>query len=484
MNDKRIPALHTDLYQLNMMQTYFNRGLQDMTVVFDMFFRSNPFGNGYTVFAGLENMIDFITGLQFTEEDVEYLRELGFNEAFLEMLKSFEFTGNIYSMREGELIFPNEPVLTVEASIIEALLVETALLNIFNHETLIATKASRIKNVVGNGQVIEFGSRRGHGLKASLYGTRAAYIGGFEGTSLVEAGKEFKIPVVGTMSHAFVQSFDNELEAFRAYSEENKDNIILLVDTYNTLKSGIPNAINIAKELENKNIKVKGIRLDSGDLAYLSKESRRMLDEHGLHYVNIVASSDLDENIIADLKLQGAQIDIYAVGTRVITAFDQPALGGIYKLVEVIDHHGDRIPKIKVSDNIEKVVNPARKRVFRIVNSKTGKAEADYITKYGEYMPPQGKDLLLFDPLSPWKKKKVAEYYAFELQQEVVIGGKRRYPRFELQEIKEYRASALDLLWEEHKRRVNPQEYFVDLSEQLWYLKQEMIDGKKRQYNG
>ncbi len=482
METKNDYALRTDLYQLSMMQTYVNRGLQDKKVVFDMFFRKIPFGNGYAVYAGLENIIKYVTGIEFKDDDLAYLGSLGFNDKFLDTLKNFSFSGNMYSMDEGEIIFPNEPILTIEARIIEALLIETSILNIFNHETLIATKASRIKEVTRENQVVEFGARRGHGLNASLYGTRATYIGGFDGTSLVEAGRRFKIPVMGTMSHAFIQSFDDELEAFRAYAEENKDNVILLVDTYNTLRSGIPNAIRVAKELEEKGDRVKGIRLDSGDLAYLSKEARKMLDNEGLNYIKIVASSDLDENVIADLKLQGAKIDVYAVGTRVITAYDQPALGGIYKLVEVIED-GVRIPKIKVSDNLDKILNPGRKKVYRIINNKTGKAEADYIAKYQETLPTVGKELLLFDPISPWKKKIVGEYRAIELQKEVLKNGQRCGPYTGVEQARRRCQVSLELLWEEHRRRINPQTYYVDLSEELWHLKKDMIEEKRSHYN-
>lgn len=475
-------ALHTDLYQLNMMKTYLKKGLQDKKVVFDMFFRKLPFGNGYAVYAGLEHIISYLTRIKFAEDDIRYLEYLGFDASFLDVLKKLRFTGDVYSMKEGEIIFPNEPVLTVEARIIEALLIETALLNIFNHETLIATKASRIKQVVGDKKVVEFGARRGHGFGASLYGTRAAYIAGFDGTSLVEAGKKFGIPVVGTMSHAFVESFENEFQAFMAYAEENIGNIILLVDTYNTLKSGIPNAIKVAKELKNQNIPVNGIRLDSGDLAYLSKEARRMLDEGGFPDIKIVASSDLDEYVIADLEMQGAKIDIYAVGTRVITAFDQPALGGVYKLVEAIEQ-GSRVPKIKVSDNIEKLVLPGRKRPFRVINIKTEKAEGDYIARYEEKLPEMGKDLLLFNPITPWKKKIVKEYRAVELQEKVIANGERCTPSYSLEQIRNYRDNALSQFWNELKRKSNPQEYYVDLSEELWRLKNKMIEDKRRQYN-
>lgn len=472
-------ALHTDLYELNMMQTYVKKGLHHKRAVFDLFFRSLPFGNGYAVYAGLEEMLSYLTGLKFMEDDLQYLKSIGFSGEFLDVLKNFKFTGDVYSMKEGEIIFPNEPVVTVEATIIEAMLVETALLNIFNHETLIATKASRIKQVVGDKRVVEFGARRGHGLGASLYGARATYIAGFDGTSLVEAGKRFQLPVVGTMSHAFVQSFDDELDAFMAYAEENSGNIILLVDTYNTLKSGIPNAIKAARMLQNQNILVNGIRLDSGDLAYLSKEARNMLDKSGFPDIKIIASSDLDEYIIADLKDQGAKIDTYAVGTRVITAYDQPALGGVYKLVEVIDQ-GIRIPKIKVSDDIKKIVVPGRKRLFRIINTLTGKAEADYITRYEEQMPETGKDLLLFDPLNTWKKKTVKEYRAVELQEKVIDAGERCSPSYTIEQIRNYREFALGQFWNEHKRISNPQEYYVDLSPTLWNLKRKMIEEKEK----
>ncbi len=482
MKTETSSALHTDLYQLTMMQTYVNRGLQDKIAVFDMFFRKLPFGNGYAIYAGLEQIISHLTGLKFNEDDLKYLETLGFNSVFIDFLKDFRFSGDVYSMHEGEVIFPNEPVLTVEARIVEALLIETALLNIFNHETLIATKASRIKQVVVDKKLAEFGARRGHGLGASLYGARAAYIAGFDGTSLVEAGKQFAIPVVGTMSHAFVQSFENEISAFRAYAEENIGNIILLVDTYNTLKSGVPNAIKVAKELKKRNIPVDGIRLDSGDLAYLSKQARLMLDESGFPDIKIVASSDLDEYVISELEMQNAAIDIYAVGTRVITAYDQPSLGGVYKLVEVIEQN-ERIPKIKVSDNPEKNVLPGRKSLYRIINRKTKKAEADYLARYEEKLPQVGKDLLLFDPVTPSKKKIVKDYEAIELQHKVISGGERCYPSPDIKQIRSYRQKTLDLFWEEHKRKSNPQEYYVDLSLDLWQLKNKMIEEKRLEYN-
>lgn len=472
-------ALHTDYYQLNMMQTYFNKGLHEKRGVFDMFFRKLPFGNGFAVFAGLEEILDYLENLKFTESDLVYLKDKGFGEDFLKLLKDFKFSGDVYSVREGEIVFSNEPLLTIEGTIVEAMLVETALLNIFNHETLIATKAARIRESAGNRVLAEFGARRSHGFGAALRGTRATYIAGFDGTSLVEAGKRFGIPVIGTMSHAFVQSFENELDSFIAYGEENEGNVILLVDTYDTLKIGVPNSIKAAKILSEKNIKVDGIRLDSGDLAYLSKEARKLLDENGLRDVKIVASSDLDENIIANLELQGGKIDIYAVGTKVITAYDQPALGGVYKLAETIED-GVRIPKIKVSDNVEKIITPGRKKLYRIINRETGKAEGDYISRFIEVLPSEGENLLLFDPIHTWKKKIVEKYHAIELQEQVMDKGKRIKENPHIEEIREYKQLALKNFWDEHKRLINPQEYYVDLSPELWELKEKMIKERRK----
>jgi nicotinate phosphoribosyltransferase len=481
MSSFRNMALHTDLYQLTMMQTYVQKGLQDQKVVFDMFFRSLPFGNGYAVYAGLEQIIDYLTELAFSEEDIAYLESLGFKKKFTELLRNFRFTGDVYSMREGEIIFPNEPVLTVEARIVEALLIETALLNIFNHQTLIATKASRIKQITGKKTTVDFGARRGHGPQASLYGARAACIGGMDGTSLVKAGNKFKLPVFGTMSHAFVQSFAKEEQAFMAYAEENEGNVVLLVDTYNTLRSGVPNAVKTAEKLKERGKTVDGIRLDSGDMAYLSKEARKMLDRSGFPDIKIAASGDLDEYIIAELENQGAAIDMYAVGTKLITAFDQPSLGGVYKLVEV-EAQGKRNPRIKLSDNIEKIITPGRKKPYRIINSRTGRVEGDYITLADERVPEKGRNLLLFDPVNTWKQKTVEDFEAIELQEKVINKGKRIISRPEIEEIRSYRETALSRFWEEHKRKKNPQVYYVDLSADLWRLKHKMIEEMRRHF--
>ncbi|OPL07617.1 MAG: nicotinate phosphoribosyltransferase [delta proteobacterium ML8_F1] len=474
-------ALHTDLYQLTMMQTYVKQGLHHRRGVFDMFFRELPFGNGYAVFAGLQHILDYVTGLEFSPEDLEYLKKKGFSKEFRDYLMDFRFTGDIYSVSEGEIIFPNEPVVTVVATIMEAMLIETALLNIFNHETLIATKASRIKQVVGSKPIAEFGARRGHGLDASLYGSRAAYIGGFDGTSLVAAGKAFDIPIVGTMSHAFIQSFPDELSAFMAYGRENAGNVVLLVDTYNTLKSGIPNVIAAAGSLAAQGITVDAVRLDSGDLAYLSKESRRLLDDAGFREIKILASNDLDENLIMELEMQGAQIDRYAVGTKLITAYDQPALGGVYKLVG-IEQDGEIIPKIKISDDIKKIVNPGRKQLYRIINPYTQKAEADYLTCHDENFPLSGRNLVLFDPIDIWKRKTVKTYEAIPLHRQVVTKGKPCLPPVSLEEIRSYAATALNRFWSEHKRKTNPQDYPLDLSVQLWNTKNQLISEIRSHY--
>ena len=481
MNFYRDMALHTDLYQLTMMQTYVQKDLQNQKVVFDMFFRSLPFGHGYAVYAGLEQIIDYLTELVFTEEDLAYIQSLGFKDKFIDVLRDFRFTGDVYSMREGEFIFPNEPVLTVEARIIEALLIETALLNIFNHQTLIATKASRIKQITGEKKTVDFGARRGHGPEASLYGSRAASIGGMDGTSLVKAGKMFHIPVVGTMSHAFIQSFQKEEEAFMAYAEENEGNVVLLVDTFNTLKSGVPNALKTAEKLKKKGKRVDAIRLDSGDMAYLSKEARKLLDNSGFPDIKIAASGDLDEYIISELESQGAMIDMYAVGTKLITAFDQPSLGGVYKLVEV-EEEGKRSPRIKLSDNIEKIITPGRKKPYRIRNSRTGRVEGDYIALADEKIPQHGRNLLLFDPVNTWKQKTVEDYEAVELQEKVVEKGKKIIVHPGMEEIRSYRKEALTRFWEEHKRKSNPQVYYVDLSVDLWRLKNKMIEKTRSHY--
>ncbi|MDT3994727.1 nicotinate phosphoribosyltransferase, partial [Mammaliicoccus fleurettii] len=370
--------LHTDLYQINMGETYWNDGIHERKAIFDLYFRSMPFNSGYAIFSGLERIVQFIENFKFTDSDIEYLREIGYQDDYLDYLKALRFTGNIRAMKEGELCFNNEPLLRVEAPLIQAQLVETALLNIVNFQTLIATKASRIKQVVRDEIVMEFGTRRAQEMDAAIWGARAAVIGGFDSTSNVRAGKLFGIPISGTHAHSMVQTYDDEYIAFKKYAERHK-NCVFLVDTFHTLKSGVPNAIKVAKELGDK-INFIGIRLDSGDIAYLSKEARRMLDEAGFTDAKIFASNDLDEETITSLKAQGAKVTAWGVGTKLITAYDQPALGAVYKLVAIEDENGELSDRIKISNNAEKVTVPGKKNVYRVINTLTNKSEGDYIT--------------------------------------------------------------------------------------------------------
>ena len=390
-------ALHTDLYQINMAESYWADGIHDRKAVFELYFRKLPFGNGYAIFAGLERMLDYLKNFRFTESDLTYLREeLGYREDFLAYLKDVRFTGSMYSMAEGELVFANEPIVRIEAPLVEAQLVETALLNIVNFQTLIATKASRIKQVVKDEVAMEFGTRRAQEMDAALWGARAAVIGGFESTSNVRAGKMFGIPVAGTHAHALVQAYKSDYEAFHSYAKRHRD-CVFLVDTYNTLKSGVPTAIQVAKELGDK-INFIGIRLDSGDIAFLSKEARRMLDEAGFPNAKVVVSNDLDEYTILNLKAQGARVDMWGIGTKLITAYDQPALGAVYKMVAIENENGVMEDTIKISANAEKVTTPGLKRVYRIINKTNGKSEGDYVAMADEN-PQEEEHLKMFHPV-------------------------------------------------------------------------------------
>lgn len=466
--------LHTDLYQINMGETYWEDGIHNKKSVFEVFFRKLPFGNGYAVFAGLERIINYIESFRFSESDITYLREeVGFKEDYLDFLKELRFTGNIRSMVEGELVFQNEPILRIEAPLIEAQLVETAILNIVNYQTLIATKASRIKHVVGDQVAMEFGTRRAQEMDAAIWGTRAAYIGGFQATSNVRAGKKFGIPVAGTHAHSMVQAYKDEYVAFHKYARRHKD-CVFLVDTYDTLKSGVPNAIKVAKELGDK-INFRAIRLDSGDLTYLSKKSRQLLDEAGFVDTKIVASNDLDEDTIMHLKSQGAQIDMWGVGTKLITAYDQPALGAVYKLVSIEGENGEMVDTIKISANPEKVSTPGLKRVYRIINKLNGKSEGDYITLEGE--DPQSEERLkMFHPVHTFISKFVTNFEAKELHQDIYKSGELVYQTPNLQTIQQYAEDNLGLLWDEYKRTRNPEEYPVDLSEKCWENKARQIN--------
>ncbi|MEK5237846.1 nicotinate phosphoribosyltransferase [Paenibacillus sp. FSL L8-0470] len=473
---RRELALHTDKYQINMMYAHWVNGSHKRKAVFEAYFRKLPFGNGFAVFAGLERIAQYISELRFTEEDIRYLseQEENYAPAFLEELLQFHFQGSIHSMKEGALVFPDEPLIRVEGTIMEAQLVETAILNFMNYQTLIATKASRIKQVAPNDILLEFGTRRAQEADAAVWGARAAYIGGFHATSNMLAGKMFGIPTKGTHAHSWVQSFASEQEAFDAYAKVLPDGVTLLVDTFDTLRSGVPHAINTAKKLEAEGKRMNGIRLDSGDLAYLSRQARKMLDEAGLQYVKIVASNDLDENTIMNLKSQGAAIDTWGVGTQLITASDQPSLGGVYKLVEMESPSGEMVPTIKISSNPEKVSTPGKKEVFRIVGTN-GKALADYISFPEETGPRSGARLKLFNPLHPYMKKHVERYEALPMLEPIYVNGFQVYKLPELDEIRRYHQEQLDLFWPEYLRILNPEVYRVNLSEQVWDRKQQLI---------
>lgn len=476
--------LHTDLYQINMAETYWEDGIHNRKAVFEAYFRKLPFGNGYAVFAGLERIIEYIHQFRFSESDLEYLKnEVGYRDDFLEYLSTLRFTGNIRSMVEGEIVFGNEPLLRVEAPLAEAQLVETAILNIINYQTLIATKASRIKQVVGNETLAEFGTRRAQELDAAIWGTRAAFIGGFDSTSNVRAGKKFGIPVSGTHAHSLVQAYKDEYIAFHKYARRHKD-CVFLVDTYDTIRSGVPNAIKVAEELGDK-INFIGIRIDSGDIAYLSKKARKMLDEAGFPNAKIFASNDLDEYTIMNLKAQDARIDSWGIGTKLITAFDQAALGAVYKIVSIEDENGDMIDTIKISGNPEKVTTPGIKRVYRIINTDTDKSEGDYIA-LEEEDPGSQVPLFMFHPIHTFLRKWVQNFKAKELHQDIFVNGELVYDSPNIWDMRNYCSENLKLLWEEYTRSLNPEEYPVDLSEKCWENKikniQEVQEKLKKVY--
>ncbi len=466
-------TLLTDLYQLTMGQGYFSEGRHEQKAVFDIFFRPNHLIT-YSVAAGMEQATDYLENLRFEEDDIAYLRSLGmFTEPYLNYLSQLRFTGDVYSVREGEIVFPYEPIVTVVAPMLEAQLVETALLTFINHQTLIASKAAKICAAAGGG-VMEFGLRRAQGADAGIYGARAAIIGGCVGTSNVYAGKQFRIPVSGTMAHSWVMNFPSETEAFRAYARCFPEDCLLLVDTYDTLKSGVPNAIKVFRELRAAGHEPKGIRLDSGDLAYLSKEARKMLDDAGFPEAQICASGDLDEVLIRSLKAQGAKIDTWGVGTKLITSADIPALGGVYKLAAVYED-GREIPKIKLSDTTEKITNPALKEVYRIYDAATDKAVADYIVRAAERVD-DTQPLTLFHPVETWKRMTVTNFYVRKLREKLVEGGRRCVPKLPLTEIAAYRAREYAKFWEEYTRQDMPHIYKVDLSPALYSLKKALIE--------
>jgi len=474
-------TLLTDLYELTMMQGYFKEKDANETVIFDAFYRSNPGGNGYAICAGLEQVIEYIKELRFEQEDVDYLRSTGlFEEDFLEYLLHFKFSGDIWAIPEGTVIFPREPLIKVIAPVMEAQLIETALLNIINHQSLIATKAARVIYAADGDGVMEFGLRRAQGPDAGIYGARAAMIAGCIGTSNVLAGKMFNVPIKGTHAHSWIMSFPDELTAFRKYAKLYPTACILLVDTYDTLKSGVPNAIKVFKEMREAGIPLTfyGIRLDSGDLAYLSKKAKKMLDEAGFTDAVISASNDLDETLINSLKIQGATINSWGVGTNMITSKDCPSFGGVYKLAAIMDRKtGQFVPKIKLSENAEKITNPGNKAIKRIYNRETGKIIADLICLEGEVFR-ESNSLLLFDPIETWKKTHLApnSYTMRDLLVPVFKGGDCVYSSPAVMDIRDYCQKELNTLWDESRRLVNPHEVHVDLSNELWHMKKQLLD--------
>ena len=478
-------TLMTDLYQLTMMQGYFKNKDRNETVIFDAFYRSNPMQSGYAIFAGLEQVIDYVKNLHFSTEDIEYLRGLGiFEEDFLDYLKDFQFSGDIYAIPEGSVMFPREPMLKVIAPIMEAQLVETAILNILNHQSLIATKASRVCYAARGDGVMEFGLRRAQGPDAGTNGARAAMIGGCVGTSNVLAGRLFDVPVMGTHAHSWIMSFPDEYTAFKTYAKMYPSACTLLVDTYDTLKSGVPNAIRVFTEMRNSGIPLTryGIRLDSGDLAYLSKKARKMLDAAGFPDAVIAASNDLDENLIDSLKVQGAKITSWGVGTHLITSKDWPSFGGVYKLAAIANPEtGEFIPKIKLSENTEKVTNPGNKTIYRIYEAETGKIKADLICLVGETFD-ENEPLVLFDPNEPWKKTRLepGEYRMREMMVQVFKGGECIYNSPKVMDIREYCSAELDTLWDETRRLVNPHNVYVDLSQKLYDMKIQLLHEMNR----
>ena len=471
-------TLVMDFYELTMSQVYFNEGKMDEVVTFDLFYRKNPDNAGYAVCAGLDQAIDLVLNFKFNADDIEYLRSTHcFNEAFLEYLSKFKFKGDIYAIHEGTPVFPYEPIVRVKGNIIEAQLLETGLLLCINHETMIASKARRIVTAAGGRPIMEFGARRSHNFDAAIYGARAAYIGGVAGTATAYAGKEFHMPALGTMAHSFVQSFDTELDAFKAYCKSYPTSATLLLDTYDTLRSGLPNAIKAAKEvLEPAGYRLKGVRIDSGDMAYLSKQIRKELDANGMTDCNIVISNSLDEYLIESLLAQGAKIDSMGVGENLICSKSSPVFGGVYKLTSIFKD-GVSIPKIKRSENIEKITNPGYKDLYRIYDLESGMAMADVMALHDEVLNPDD-DLTIYHQMNTWKNKtfKGGTYRLRSLLAPIFIDGKLVYDRPGLEEIREFSQKAFETIWEEVKRFTYPQTYYVDLTKNLSDLKHKLLE--------
>ena len=478
--DRQNLTLMTDLYELTMMQGYFKHKDRHETVIFDVFYRNNPLDSGYAISAGLKQVIDYIKNLHFSKQDIDYLSSLGiFDSDFLDYLDTFQFTGDIYAIPEGTVIFPREPLIKVIAPIMEAQLVETAILTILNHQCLIATKASRVCYAAKGDGIMEFGLRRAQGPDAGIYGARAAVIGGCSGTSNVLAGQLFDIPVKGTHAHSWIMSFPDEYTAFKTYADMYPTACILLVDTYDTLKSGVPNAIRVFQEMRQAGVPLTyyGVRLDSGDLAYLSKKARKMLDDAGFPDAVISASNDLDEFLIDSLKAQGATITSWGVGTNLITSKDCPSFGGVYKLSAIMDESGNFIPKIKLSENTEKITNPGNKTILRVYEKESGKIKADLICLVDEHYS-EDEPLLLFDSHEPWKKTLLApgKYTLREIMIPIFKGGKCVYESPRTMDIRDYCQAELNTLWDETRRLVNPHKVYVDLSKKLYDMKIQLLD--------
>ncbi len=478
-NEKPNLTMLCDFYELTMGNGYFNYGFKDRITYFDLFYRRVPDNGGYAIAAGLEQVIDYIKNLHFGPDDIAYLRSRNmFSDDFLDYLSTFKFTGDIYAVPEGTPVFPREPILTVRAPAIEAQLLETFLLLSINHQSLIATKASRIVASAQGRAVLEFGSRRAQGSDGAMLGARAAYIGGCAGTACTISDQLYGVTAGGTMAHAWVQMFDSQYEAFKTYCEIYPDNAVLLVDTYNTLKSGIPDAIRAFNDvLRPRGITKCGIRLDSGDMAYLTRKARKMLDDAGWPECKIFVSNSLDEYIIRDLLQQGAVIDTFGVGERLITARSEPVFGGVYKLVAAEDEHGNILPKIKVSENIGKITTPHFKKVYRLIGNDTGKAIADYLCVHDEEVD-DSRDLMIFDPDAIWKRKTVYNFTARELLVPIFKNGELVYKSPSLPEIRDYCRRELDTLWDEVKRFDNPHNYYVDMSQKLWNIKYALLAEK------
>ena len=472
MNNKLNLTMLTDFYELTMADGYFETGMSEDIAYFDMFFRKVPDGGGFSIMAGLEQAIDYLKNLKFTEEDIEYLRSKQmFCEEFLNYLRKFEFKCDVWAVPEGTPVFPHEPIVTVRGPVMQAQFIETMILLTINHQSLIATKANRIVRAAKGRPVMEFGTRRAHGAEAAIFGARAAYIGGCAGTACTIADRDYGIKALGTMAHSWVQMFPDEYTAFKKYAEIYPQNCTLLVDTYNVLKSGVPAAIRVFKEMKPESM---GIRIDSGDVTYLTKKARKMLDDAGLTECKIVVSNSLDEYIIRDVILEGACIDSFGVGERLITAKSEPVYGGVYKLA-ALETNRELIPKIKISENVEKITNPGFKGLFRLYDKTTGKARGDVITVAGETIPEQD-EYTIFDPNAVWKKTRVTNYTVRNLQVPVFIEGKCVYESPSIEEIRNYCREQIDTLWDETLRFDNPQTYYVDLSQKLWDMKHRLLE--------